>query len=116
MLDSLADHFELADRRVLPHSIGEERVATRLGVLDDVVDRRECVPGRRGRPSQSGRFGKDALLKIRAQTIGGQHGYAPLEQRLQILLECDHIQQRPPGFDIDEKIDIAVGSIVTTRD
>jgi hypothetical protein len=39
MLDGLADHFELADRRVLPHSIGEERVATRLGVLDDVVDR-----------------------------------------------------------------------------
>jgi hypothetical protein len=31
MLDGLADHFELGDRRVLPHSIGEEGVATRLG-------------------------------------------------------------------------------------
>jgi len=55
-------------------------------------------------------------LKIRAQTIVGQHGYAPLEQRLQILLECDHIQQRRPGFDVDEEIDVAVGSIIAARD
>jgi len=39
-----------------------------------------------------------------------------LEQRLQILLECDHIQQRRPGFDVDEEIDVAVGSIIAARD
>ena len=82
----------------------------------DAREAEERRDGRRGRPSQSGRFGNDALLKIRAQTIVGQHGYAPLEQRLQILLECDHIQQRPPGFDVDEEIDVAVGSIIAARD
>jgi len=39
-----------------------------------------------------------------------------LEQRLQILLECDHIQQRRPGFDVDKEIDVAVGSIIAARD
>ena len=38
LLDSLADDFELAQRGVLPHALGEERVAPCAGVRGDVSE------------------------------------------------------------------------------
>ena len=38
LLDSLADDFELAQRGVLSHVLGEERVAPRAGVRGDVSE------------------------------------------------------------------------------
>ncbi len=42
-------------------------------------------------------------------------GFVP-EKLLQVLLQTDHIQERPADIHIDKEIDVAVRALVTTRD
>jgi hypothetical protein len=38
-LTGLADHLELANRRVLPHPLREKRLAARVRIVGDIVQR-----------------------------------------------------------------------------
>lgn len=70
------------------------------------VARRECVSGRRRRPSQNDGFGEDALLKTRTEAAFRHNFNRPPEKVLEILFEPDDVEQRTAPFDIDEQVEI----------
>ena len=116
ILDRLPDHFELAKCRVLAHAVTEETVAIAAAVRRDVV---QCVPDvlqiDPGRPSQRCGFSENALLEVGTESSIRQHLHRASEEILEVLLKGDHVEERPATLDLDEDVDIAIGSSVSTN-
>ncbi len=56
------------------------------------------------------------MLKVGTQAVVGEHLDSALEELGEILFEADEVEKRSSRLDVDEKINVAVGSIVTARD
>ena len=77
--------------------------------------RRGCARDRRGRLSQTGRFGEDSLLQVGAQSADGQHLNSTAKELSEVLLQADDVEQRATRFNLDEQVDVAVGTIISVK-
>ena len=67
------------------------------------------------RPSQRYGFYENALLEVGTESSICQHFHRASEQLLQVLFEGDHVEERPATLDLDEDVDIAIGSSVSAN-
>lgn len=61
---------------------------------------------------QGERFCKNTLSQVRGEATFGDHVDGAPQKVLQVLLDGDDIQQASIGFEIDEEVEIAVGSLL----